>query len=78
MSASPRVRGFALGDNASRYARKGHQLGPPYCHEWSPDQARAASQRAAALRSAQAQRRRDAQILRVRLVWRLCECERLT
>lgn len=43
---SPRPRGFALPGHAAAAARKGHQLGKPYCREWTPQQARKAASKA--------------------------------
>lgn len=50
MSTSPIKRGFACGDNASRYGRLGHAMG--VSRRWTVEEARAAAQKAVALRAA--------------------------
>jgi hypothetical protein len=42
-----RPRGFAISGYASKAAKKGHALGPPYCREWTREEAKAASRKAA-------------------------------
>lgn len=56
--ASPRkITGFALPGYASRAARKGHELGPPHCYQWTRAEAREYAARGGRI---SAQRRREA------------------
>lgn len=66
-----RLRGFAIGNNASRFARKAHAMGPEYCREWSRAEAAEAARKAAELRTQRAREAREVRILRQRLKWRL-------
>jgi hypothetical protein len=43
--AAPRRRGLAIHGYASRAAKKGHEMGPPYCHQWTRSQAIEASRK---------------------------------
>jgi hypothetical protein len=71
----PYPRGFSRGSNASDFARRAHELKrlgeAPDVYEWSREEARQASRKAARLRTERARWARDQRVFCVRLRWRL-------